>query len=261
LSGTPCASDGNQCTTDECNSTGQCIHALNNGPCDDGIFCNGEDLCSGNTCSLHLGNPCTNAGECQDTCDEAGDACQSPPGTPCTDDHNVCTVDQCTAGGCGHDPRGSFIAQRLTVTRVGGANNDRFAIKAVFPRADLTTRPSDTGFQLDVLDANANVIYTATVPASAIVDSGGLGKVFKYSDKTGAHPQANGLTSAQFKIDAKGGRVRVKMKMANHDVPGVVSTPRVALSVLFGQNTASDDCVTDTFAPCAPRGTKVICGD
>ncbi len=39
-------------------------------PCDDGLFCNGRDLCYGGVCDLHEGDPCAPR-----QCDEEADAC------------------------------------------------------------------------------------------------------------------------------------------------------------------------------------------
>ncbi len=100
---TPCSSDGNPCTDDVCNGEGDCVHQDNSAPCDDGVFCNGADTCSGGTCSVHDGNPCSAGGECADVCDEAADTCNLTAGAPCTDDGNVCTSDVCDgAGACVH---------------------------------------------------------------------------------------------------------------------------------------------------------------
>src|SRR4051812_27579570 len=43
--------DGNVCTTDTCdpgapNAAAACAHVANTKPCDDGIFCNGDDVCA-----------------------------------------------------------------------------------------------------------------------------------------------------------------------------------------------------------------------
>jgi len=45
--------------------------------CDDGLFCNGNDVCYGGTCSMHAGDPCDPVtevcNEATNTCDPAGD--------------------------------------------------------------------------------------------------------------------------------------------------------------------------------------------
>ena len=93
-------------------------HGYNTGPCDDGLFCNGDDSCSGGTCSVHAGNPCTGGGECADTCNESGDTCNEPSGTPCTDDGNECTANECNGfGSCGAvtEPAGTPCASDSNV--------------------------------------------------------------------------------------------------------------------------------------------------
>jgi cysteine-rich repeat protein len=71
--------------------------------CDDGLFCNGADTCSGGTCAVHTGDPCGAV----DICHEATKTCTAPPPPPpqCTtgadcDDGIVCTRDQCLSGVC-----------------------------------------------------------------------------------------------------------------------------------------------------------------
>ena len=69
LSGTACTDDGNVCTDDTCDGAGACAHPANTAPCDDGLYCNGTDTCSGGSCSVHAGSPCSET-ECN-TCQEA----------------------------------------------------------------------------------------------------------------------------------------------------------------------------------------------
>ena len=76
-----------------------CSHPANTAPCDDGLYCNGTDTCSGGNCSAHTGSPCLET-ECN-TCQEATNSCFDPSGTVCPDDGNDCTDDECDgAGGC-----------------------------------------------------------------------------------------------------------------------------------------------------------------
>jgi cysteine-rich repeat protein len=50
-SGSPCESDGNVCTDDECDGAGTCEHNNNTAPCDDGDPCTSNDQCSGGVCA------------------------------------------------------------------------------------------------------------------------------------------------------------------------------------------------------------------
>ncbi len=97
--------DSNVCTDDSCDSVTGCSNDFNTAPCDDGVFCNGVDTCSGGSCSDHAGDPCAGGGECAGACDEAAESCSVPDGTPCSDDGNECTEDVCDGqGACGHEP-------------------------------------------------------------------------------------------------------------------------------------------------------------
>ena len=101
--GTVCTDDGNVCTDDTCDGAGACGHPVNTAPCDDLLFCNGADTCSGGDCTVHAGDPCVGGAECNSSCQEASDTCYDTAGTACTDDGNVCTDDTCDgAGACGH---------------------------------------------------------------------------------------------------------------------------------------------------------------
>jgi len=92
--------DGNVCTDDACVAS-VCQYTNNTAPCDDTLFCNGSDTCSGGSCSSHAGSPCPET-ECN-TCQETTDSCFDLSGTSCTDDGNICTDDQCDgAGTCAH---------------------------------------------------------------------------------------------------------------------------------------------------------------
>ncbi len=101
--GIACTSDGNVCTNDVCDgSSVTCTHPANTAPCNDGQYCNGSDTCSGGSCSVHTGDPCTGGSECANACNEAADNCFDLASTPCSADGNVCTDDVCDgAGGCG----------------------------------------------------------------------------------------------------------------------------------------------------------------
>lgn len=66
----PGCDDGNPCTDDACGASG-CEHVNNADSCDDGVFCNGADICAGGTCSAHAGDPCPG----ESLCDEDAETC------------------------------------------------------------------------------------------------------------------------------------------------------------------------------------------
>ena len=76
---------------------------------DDGVFCNGDEICVAMACDGHSGDPCEDDGKfCNgdEYCEESTDECLSE-GTPCPDDGLFCTgdefcmelFDQCNATG------------------------------------------------------------------------------------------------------------------------------------------------------------------
>ncbi len=105
--GASCADDGNECTSDVCDGAGVCNHPPNTAPCSDGNLCDGDDFCSGGTCSVHTGSPCAGEPACSRTCVQTSSlqyACSvDPPGTPCPSDGVACTSDVCNgSGACTH---------------------------------------------------------------------------------------------------------------------------------------------------------------
>ncbi|MFN2376641.1 MAG: hypothetical protein ABR538_08895, partial [Candidatus Binatia bacterium] len=106
--GDPCTGpDGDGNCAESCNeATDACSAADSNGsPCNDGLFCNGADTCSGGTCSVHAGDPCSGPdgdGNCAESCNEAGDTCSAADsnGSPCNDGLFCTATDTCSGGSC-----------------------------------------------------------------------------------------------------------------------------------------------------------------
>lgn len=105
--GSSCLDDGNPCTNDVCDGQAVCLHQNNTAPCSDGVLCNGNDTCSGGTCSVHAGNPCGGEPVCQRTCVQTSalqyQCAFDASGTACPADANACTSDVCNGiGQCTH---------------------------------------------------------------------------------------------------------------------------------------------------------------
>jgi hypothetical protein len=89
--------DGVGCTVDSCNEdTDSCDHVATDSLCDDGVYCNGAEICSAvSDCQAGMA-PCPDDGLfCNGTesCDELNDQCTAS-GDPCLDG-NDCTDDLC----------------------------------------------------------------------------------------------------------------------------------------------------------------------
>lgn len=66
----PNCADAVSCTTDACSeSARQCIHTPNDAVCDDGLFCNGTELCSAGSGCVAGTHPC-GASACDETTDQ-----------------------------------------------------------------------------------------------------------------------------------------------------------------------------------------------
>ena len=114
--GSPCASDGIECTDDICNGAAACIHppSAPTTPCTpDANECT-DDLCDGAGACGH--DPSPNTTPCSsdnnvctdDFCDGAG-ACEHTDNTAPCDDQNPCTeIDTCSGGACVGDPTPRF---------------------------------------------------------------------------------------------------------------------------------------------------------
>ncbi|NOZ86534.1 MAG: VCBS repeat-containing protein [Deltaproteobacteria bacterium] len=80
-----CFNDDEQNPANQCE---KCDHSTNpkawtyrgdDTPCDDSLYCDGNDYCQAGTCSKHDGNPCTDGFDCtDDICDDVNDSCSNP---------------------------------------------------------------------------------------------------------------------------------------------------------------------------------------
>jgi hypothetical protein len=81
--GSACTDDQNVCTDDVCDNDSVCVHMPREGAaCEDGLFCDGEEICSAQgQCAELIPPPCP-----RDRCDEATDSCLlvtlTPTATP-----------------------------------------------------------------------------------------------------------------------------------------------------------------------------------
>jgi len=83
-------------------SGNQCTPTYPSVPCDDGLYCNGDETCQSGSC-VSSGNPCVDGDSYACTslqCDEGADNCGSPimDDTYC-DDSVDCTIDSCVGAG------------------------------------------------------------------------------------------------------------------------------------------------------------------
>jgi len=285
--GVPCSSDGNPCSDDVCSGSGGCVHVNNLAQCDDGLFCNGNDFCRDGACVIHAGDPCLGGSECALSCVEPAAACQSPIGTPCSDEGNVCTDDQCdgsgacvhvannaacddgdlrtvtdvcSAGVCAASDGTRLSSGRLSATLRAGSAKDRFALLVVFPTAVLARLPSESGVAIELTGDDGNPVYGAFLPAANIVNSSGRGLVFRFRDAKSAVAEANGIVSAQIKRKPAKGWIKLKARMRGVEIGQLADLSNLSMSVLFGNDPASGDCASGRSYGCRSKGNgKVLC--
>lgn len=84
--------DGISCTTDSCDATGSTVHTPINAACQDGLYCNGQEVCDttvgcvdGPAPNLSDGIACT-----VDSCDEANDKAVHTPSNALCDNGKFC---------------------------------------------------------------------------------------------------------------------------------------------------------------------------
>lgn len=73
--------DGVACTRDFCNASGVCVHSVDPAQCDDGVFCNGREVCDpARDCQPGLRESCNDSDVCTiDRCDEDAKTCVHVP--------------------------------------------------------------------------------------------------------------------------------------------------------------------------------------
>ena len=127
--------DGVGCTRNVCNRLGQCVYAPEPSSCDDGIFCNGVEIC------------------------DPLDGCIAGPPETCSDD-DVCTLDRCVeeTKTCEHDPRDFDMDGEADWHCEGGTDcDDRNPARG-------STAPELCG---DMIDNDCDEVIDETLPEAA----------------------------------------------------------------------------------------------
>ena len=96
--GDPICSDGsdNDCDGDVDLADSGCRECIGNEDCNDGLWCNGEEMCVGYVCQAGSPPDCGDAIGCtDDACNEATDTCDNLPNDALCDDEDPCTNDVC----------------------------------------------------------------------------------------------------------------------------------------------------------------------
>ena len=142
--GTPCPLDFNQCTRDECNGAGACVH-----PIDDSLFCSDFDPCtSGDQCSA---GSCVSGASCDPCLVCGGSGCVAPSGLTCQ---------PALAGG-----GSSVLLKDLASNPAGDKLTWKWRSSAVTPKPDFGSPNATTDYRLCVYDGAADLVLSAAAPA------------------------------------------------------------------------------------------------
>ncbi len=165
--------DQNPCTDDSC-VLNFCRHDPNVDPCDDGVFCNGADTCSGGACSVHSLDACPDDGLwCNgvETCDEDTRTCghaYGPDNLRCPDDGKFCdgaescdeVNDQCVSSGSPCQPTDTCDEENdicissdddTTPTDDDSTDDDSTGDDDTTPTDDDTASDDDAGTDDDIV--------------------------------------------------------------------------------------------------------------
>ena len=130
--------------------------------CDDGLFCNGYELCVQGTCVAGT-DPCGDGVDCtQDSCDEVAQDCLYDPIDSLCNDANECTDDVCSSSaGCQYTFN-SNACDDEDVCTVGDVCVDGFCIGTVDPNCsecgDLVCMGADLGEDCNTCPADCACI-------------------------------------------------------------------------------------------------------
>jgi hypothetical protein len=165
----------------------------------------------------------------------------------------------CAAGGCIAPDSRLADRTRIKVKVKDGVDDDRMKIKAFLPTDIFTADPTLTGLEVETRGADDQTVHNGVLPAAGWEDKNGLGTKFRYRDKDGSYPSANGFVSASIKVQANKGIAKINLKAKDVDVPGALLQQQMSASFLFGTDPALDQCLTGIRVPCKTKPTVTSC--
>ncbi|TFH24079.1 MAG: hypothetical protein E4H03_04575 [Myxococcales bacterium] len=250
--------DGDACTADVCDPVAGCSNPIS---CEEGVACT-VDVCVAGSCEHTPDDTlCEDANDCTiDVCDAAsGCGHTGLTGDPC-EDGDMCTVTgTCQSGSCVVTDVSLTENHKITAKLKAGAANDLLKVKLDMPCADFAADPSVSGATLELFDENDASIYAATLGAADWVDKRGDGRQFTFADTQGPSGPANGVTKAKIKRIDKKGVARTVVTMKGSEIPGAANQLHMSLSLLFGLDPATDDCLSARRVPCKVSATRTSC--
>jgi hypothetical protein len=251
---TPMCDDGDDCTLDHCNATTHsCTNVIS---CEEGVQCT-VDACAMGACQHTPDDSlCDDGEECtDDLCNPTSGCAHANLTATACDDSDFCTVtESCNNGHC--VPIGAAFTQdnKVQLTFRTGPADDRMKATLNLPLASFTANPTVTGMKLVVADVDGVHVYDADMPAAEWEDSNGSGQKYRFRDPSG-------INSAQIKKNDAKGVAKAIIKMSGAEIPGAAGEPYISVSLLFGVDPGTDECLTARLVPCTVSATKSKCSD
>jgi uncharacterized delta-60 repeat protein len=228
--------------------------------CDDGLFCNGADTCTGTSCT-HAGNPCTTAPACANVCDEGARACvATAAGGACTGDGtDLCTTGQCDGhGACApvgapdpgcSVPLASGAASLRLKEKPGKSAANALAFVwgkgTVTAKTDFGDPTGATQYALCLYANGTDLVLDANPRTGAGSPWKATKPGFKYRTK---QPVPDGVTAVLLKSSTKPGKARVTVAAKGSSL-ALPTLPIATTSGLVAQVRSSDGkCWGATFS-------------
>lgn len=251
--------DGDACTVDTCDPVVHtCSHVAS---CEEGVACTADSCVLGACEHVPDDLACDDANDCTvDVCNLTnGCSYADLDGTAC-DDGDFCTVtDICATGDCIATDSRLGEKTNIKVKVKDGPANDRGKIKIRLPSAHFTANPTVTGAEIELRDADDATVLNGVLPAAGWEDQGGAGLKFRFRDRDGLYPSANGLTSVSIKLQLSKGIAKVSAKSSDVELTGAIGQDKMSVSFLFGTDPSVDDCITGIRVPCKIKATSTSC--
>ena len=253
----PCTGS-NVCQHYACDGAGSCVATgPNDGqPCDDGLFCNGTDTCSGGTC-VHSGDPCAGQDACHG-CYEPTDQCLTPSGARC----GPCRA--CDGAGACVGRAIPFVCKQFGMSQLKISNRTpdtrdkltwTWTKGAATTIADLGDPTADDAYALCVFDASNpalpdQLLFSTEAPAGSGWKANGKG--FRYRSRSGA---PEGVTSVALAAGLDG-KAKASVKGSGELLPLPATATPLPLPLLVQLQNDAGTCWEVTFAtPASNDGT------
>jgi cysteine-rich repeat protein len=258
---TPMCDDGDDCTLDHCNATTHtCTNVLS---CEEGVQCT-VDACASGACQHTPDDSlCDDGEECtDDLCNPTSGCVHANLTGPACEDGDFCTVTgSCDSGHCSATDLSLAQDDKLSLKFKAGPDNDRMTAKLNLPLSQLSANPTVTGVKVVVADSTGASVFEAELPAANWEDSNGSGQKFRFRDSHGTVGVANGVSSASLKRNETKGLAKAQVKMGGTEIPGAAGQDYLSVSLLFGTDPATDDCITARLIPCKVTAASSKCED